>query len=252
MRSFYLYCTYLFLTTSSVNGVLASCWLNSADWRLWARLVWRYILLKLKAWFPLWVRKVAVVLWREIIGTLVVHPLVCWCWLRILVFAIAFLPVVIVDQVSFVCNEYNNYIPIWELSDFLKPVFKIDEWLIVCHVINEESPHSESVMCCRDAQKLSSSWGIPNLGPYFLDAVREVDSFKFEFYTVSCFWIRIILISCDSQQKIGFSNELITYHNYFVEVVELFIWVIERIWYTRELTCTWQTSSASLGVCSNS
>ena len=91
-----------------------------------------------------------------------------------------------------------------------------------------------------DAQELPRAWGIPYLCSYFLVTIRQWNCFKFEFNSISCFWLWVIIILGNPQQKISFANALITYHNNLVKVVKLLLRVIDGIGDSGWLTDTWK------------
>ena len=75
-------------------------------------------------------------------------------------------------------------------------------------------------MSCCDAQKLFCPWCIPNLRSYFLIAVWKRKSFEFEFNSISCLWLRFIIVSCNY---------------YFIKIIKPFLRIIYSIWNTRHI-----------------
>lgn len=83
-------------------------------------------------------------------------------------------------------------------------------------------------MGSRDAQKLLGTRSVPDLRSHPLVAVRQVNRFEFEFYTVGHFWFLFEDAFRYSEKEIRFAHLFITYDDYFVEVVEAFVGVIKR------------------------
>ena len=67
-------------------------------------------------------------------------------WFRILVFAVTFFAIIVVNQVGFVRHKNYYDISIGELSNLLKPVLQIYKRLVISDVINKESPNSETIV----------------------------------------------------------------------------------------------------------
>ena len=137
---------------------------------------------------------------------------------------------------------------IWKLANFLEPIFEIYERLYICYVIYKKCPNSKSVMCGGYTQELSRAWSVPDLRFYFLVALWKRHRFEFKFDTIGGFWLRIIIVLRNSKKKVCFANKFIANHYNFVEIVKLFIGVIECIGHS------WQRSNSRhiIRVCSNS
>lgn len=179
------------------------------------------------------------IFWWEVVRRLMVGPLlniiIFVKWFRILVFAVTFFAIIVVNQVGFVRHKNYYDISIGELSNLLKPVLQIYKRLVISDVINKESPNSETIVSSGYAQKLSCAGSVPDLRAHFLIAIWEVDSLEFKLNPVSCLGIWIVLVPSYPQQEVGLPNVLISDNNNFVKVIKLFTWIIKSIRNPREL-----------------